>query len=108
MSIKNLIRCYDYGGRGDRYTIVYLKPETVRGELLYHYRSCDTDPFHPMGIGMMGSSVYRPVDKDGDRLVRVGRKNHLGRRIRFEDLPEQVQKLIRQDLSEPWWSNDSQ
>lgn len=77
------IRCYDNGGKSaDRYTVVYMD-EPERTPNLYAARGMNAEPFHPQGIGMCCTAM-------------PGR--HLGRRIAFEELPADCQKLVRQDL----------
>lgn len=80
--MKN-IRLYDNGGKTiDRYTAVYMNCPEGRG--LYEARGMDANPYHPQGFGMYCS-------------VTPGR--HLGRRIAFEELPPDCQKLVLSDLS---------
>jgi hypothetical protein len=76
------IRCYDNGGETiDRFTVVYLdEPE---GPGLYGARGMNEWPFHPQGIGMYCTAA-------------PGR--HLGKRIAFERLPADCQRLVLQDL----------
>ena len=78
------IRCYDNGGRSaDRYTAVYLfSPE--RAYRSYSAVGMDDRPFHPQGIGMHCAAVPG---------------KHLGKRIRFTDLPIDCQKAVTQDLT---------
>jgi hypothetical protein len=76
--------CYDNGGKTcDRYTVVYLSfPEGHRG--LYSARAMNERPFHPQGFGQSTSCAY-PI-------------RTIGRRIPFSFLPEDCQKLVKQDL----------
>ena len=103
--MNKLVRCYDYGSGIDRYTVVYLKPcINKHGRAYYCYRGCSSDPFHPQGVGQTGSTDYLiDLPEYGSKVPRMGRKCHLGKRVSFEALPEQVQKLVRQDLKDPWW-----
>jgi hypothetical protein len=77
------IKCYDNGGESaDRYTVIYLNyPEYYPGSFMSV--GCDDKPFHPQGIGMHCAAV------PGD---------HLGKEIKFTDLPKDVQTLVKQDL----------
>lgn len=81
--MKN-IKCYDNGGKTlDRYTVVYLdypenQPKTFAA------RAMSNHPFHPQGFGQYTTAM-------------VGR--HLGKKIQFKDLPEDCQKLVKQDFS---------
>lgn len=81
--MKN-VRIYDNGGKSfDRYTAVYMhRPERTG---CYECRGMSRWPTHPQGYGMYGSAM-------------PGR--HLGKRIRFEELPEDCQKLVLSDLKE--------
>lgn len=105
--IPRWIRCYDNGGvdnggSGDRYTVCFTgKAGSNDGE--YSYRAMSGDPFHPQGIGIWGASKnhHCDVNKWGFAPM-IGRKNHLGRRIRFQDLPEDCRKLVIQDYREIW------
>jgi len=83
-SLKN-VRIYDSGDKYiDRYTAVYLfEPEYKPGT--YSGRGMSSHPFSPQGFGC--STVVTP-----------GR--HLGKRIKFEELPADCQKLILQDIGD--------
>jgi hypothetical protein len=83
-ALKN-VRIYDSGDKFiDRYTAVYMdQPEYRPGE--FAGRGMSTHPFDPQGFGC--SCVVQP-----------GR--HLGKRIKFEDCPPDVQKCILQDITE--------
>ena len=77
------IRCYDNGDKTcDRYTVVYIdQPENAVVHLFYGV-GMSASPFHPQGFGQHST-------------VKTGR--HLGKRIAFKDLPEDCQKLVKQD-----------
>ena len=79
--MKN-VRIYDNGGKTfDRYTAVYMAfPE--RGGC-YEARGMSAHPYHPQGYGMSCSAVPG---------------KHLGKRIKFEELPKECQKLIQEDM----------
>ena len=77
------IRCYDNGGKTfDRYTVVYMSFLDSRNN--YSCVGMSEHPFHAQGFGQHSSA-------------KPGR--HLGRRINFEELPPDCQKLVKQDLS---------
>jgi len=87
MPTKLKIKCYDNGGKTiDRYTVVYLDQSCPKanGQKLYQSVGMNAHPFHPQGFGQHGECL-------------PGR--HLGRLIPFESLPEDCQKLVRQDLA---------
>jgi hypothetical protein len=81
--IKSQVEVYDNGGETlDRYTVVYLNEPEAKPETFAARGMC-SQPFHPQGFGQM---------------VTAMRGDHLGRRIRFEQLPKDCQKLVLQDL----------
>jgi hypothetical protein len=84
------IRCYDSGDSfADRYTVVYTKA----GDGRCYYVGMNCAPFHPQGIGMHGES---------DTMIDRPTYGHLGKRIAFDYLPEDCQKLVLQDYKEMW------
>lgn len=84
------LKIFDNGGRTcDRYTVVYPREQYAGRRYYYPYVSMDENPFHPQGYGQHGE--LPPPGRAGFR--------HLGRRIKFEELPEKCQKLVMQDLS---------
>lgn len=111
--VPRWVRCYDNGGESaDRYTVVYTgrsAPERSPGRTEYPYRAMSAHPFDPQGIGQYGSIPHGPCDtlgKKGRAWERwppaIGRKCHLGKRIRFEDLPEDCKRCVWQDYAEIW------
>lgn len=83
---RYICRIYDNGGdTADRYTICYKAYRDRYGDLVYPFVGCSADPFN--GFGVHGESLVGKIDG-----------KHLGKRVRYEDLPEPVQRLIRQDL----------
>lgn len=85
------IKCYDNGGRtADRYTVLYLDRRVNGGSRgPCEGVSMSATPFHPQGFGQHGDFV---------------RGSHLGKVIRFKDLPEDCRKLVIQDLGGRWVS----
>lgn len=77
------VRIYDNQGESfDQYTAVYMDlPESREG--CYAARAMSVNPFHPQGFGQYCTAMPG---------------KHLGRRIRFDQLPVKCQKLIIQDL----------
>jgi len=97
--VPRYIRCWDSGPKGsaDRYTVIYTgrlegtrqwcngaKAWTVYGV------GMSANPFHPQGVGMHGEFVPG---------------KHLGRRIKFQDLPPDCQKLVLHDYKILWSLN---
>lgn len=86
---RKTCRIWDTGEDGpiDRYTIAYRGWHLKDWGMVYPYAACNGAPFHPQGFGQHGE------------LRTFLRGRHLGRRVRFETLPNDVQKFILQDLS---------
>lgn len=86
------IRCYDNGGKTfDRYTVVYTGKYKGKNECMYIGMSAK--PFDAMGFGQHGfskDSIDRPT------------YSHLGKKIKFDDLPDDCRKLVLQDYTELW------
>lgn len=76
----------DYCGFCDRYTVVLKGYYVANHGMVYPYLASNEHPFHPGGFGQHGESKEFLNGK------------HLGMRVRFESLPEQVQQLIMQNL----------
>ena len=83
-----VLRCYDDGGRtGDRYTVI---PPRWAHEHRDHRRmfnaiAASMYPFHPQGFGQHVMAAPGP---------------HLGRRVKWADLPADVQRFARQSFPE--------
>lgn len=86
MTKLNQVRIYDNNGKTlDRYTAVYMfAPESWQPGC-YDARGMSTYPCSPQGIGCFTSAM-------------PGR--HLGKRIKFEKLPIDCQKLVLSDLKD--------
>jgi len=77
------VKFYDNGGKSlDRYTVVYL--DDPEGNGFFGARGMCSNPCSPQGIGCYVSAM-------------PGR--HLGKRIKFEQLPEKCKKLVLSDLN---------
>ena len=97
MRIKNTInsrgkrlvcRIYDTGldGPFDRYTIAFKGYRLAGGGMVYPYLASSDSPFHPQGFGLYAESDTFLTGK------------HLGKRVRFEGLPLQVQQFIENNI----------
>jgi hypothetical protein len=88
------IRCYDNGGESyDRYTVVYTgRYRHKTGGAQWHV-GMSAEPFHPQGFGQHGESM---VDIDWPTY------GHLGKKIKFDDLPEDCQNLVMSDYLYLW------
>lgn len=102
------LRVYDNGGEtADRYTVLFTGHAgvlRVSGRPSgYWFVSMSQNPQHPQGFGQHGFSQHFPLDAQQNRRPpRVGRKNHLGTRITFGDLPEACQRLVFDNYIEIW------
>lgn len=80
-----VLRCYDNGGKTfDRYTVVpprWAKEERERHPGSFSAIGSSEHPFHPQGFGQTVSATPGP---------------HLGKRVKWTDLPPDVQKFARQ------------
>jgi hypothetical protein len=103
-NIPKYVRVYDDGKDGDRYTVVFTGnwPGKTPGWFPYLGMSCR--PFHPQGIGQHGESEGRPIDVRGNSWggPAIGRRCHLGVRIKFEVLPPDCQALVLSDYHNYW------
>ena len=106
------VRIYDNGGPDavdgsiDRYTVVYTgryrccADKTCRAHS--QYVGMSGSPYHPQGMCMHGESP-QPIDSlSGQWPPAIGRRNHLGKRIRFEELPADCQRVVISDYRELW------
>ena len=95
--IPRYIRCYDNGGvekggTADRYTVCYIGKKTGR-EDWYGYVGMNAAPFHPQGFCQHGESELR---------IDWPTYGHLGKKIRFGDLPTDCKKVVIDDYKEIW------
>lgn len=101
------IRCYDNGGIDnggsiDRYTVVFTGNYRKKTGGTFVYVGMNGAPFHPQGFGQHGESDSQiDVNKSGWPPA-MGKKNHLGKRIPFTELPADCQKLVLGDYKEIW------
>lgn len=80
-------RIFDCGpDQWDRYLVAF-KARRSLGQLYYPYIASSEHPFHPQGFGQHGENP----------TFLTGR--HLGKRVRFEDVPPDAQKFILQEFS---------
>lgn len=69
----------------DRFSVFFRAKRDSRGRLYYPYIESSCHPFAPQGFGQHGET-----ECEGGP--------HLGKRVAFEDVPEDVQKFIMQNL----------
>lgn len=92
------IRCYDNGGKTfDRYTVVF----TGRQGGGRSGRGMSAHPTHPQGFGQWFDYDRAQLGR-GQHAVDRPAYAHLGKRITFEDLPEDCRALILRDYREMW------
>jgi hypothetical protein len=85
------IKIYDNGGKTcDRYTIIFLQRKTryTTDGQLYEALASSDNPFHPLGFGHHVECLA-PSKQSG---------KFLGKKIKFTDLPEQVQQFVEENL----------
>lgn len=100
------VRCYDNGGLDtkhgtfDRYTVVFTGkymsigiPKGIRQPYGYEYLGMSEHPFHPQGFGQHGEDT-KPIDRPS--------YSHLGKKISFDQLPEDCKLAVLQDYKENW------
>lgn len=96
LTTRHSIKCYDNGGRTvDRYAVLYLdhRKNNTRSRGGSLSGPCcgvtmSANPFHPQGFGQHGCDFMRG--------------SHLGKVIRFKDLPKDCQQLVLSDLNGRW------
>lgn len=93
------VRIYDNGGQTiDRYTVCFpayripvpLSGQPPRMETRYPFLSMSGAPFWPQGFCQHGE-YNSPIDRPTH--------THLGKRIAFEQLPADCQKVVLRDLN---------
>jgi hypothetical protein len=92
------IMIFDNGGETwDRYTVIYTGPyiHLTGGAALYVGMS--SNPFNPQGFGQHGElgRIYITHAELPDYL-------HLGKRLDFQDLPEDCRTLVMNDYTDLW------
>lgn len=98
--VPRLVRCYDNGGESiDRYTVVFTGRYRKGTADEFVYLAMNERPFHPQGFGQHGFSR--------DQIDRP-RSGHLGRRIKFEELPADCQQCSLRTYRELWDLDEKQ
>lgn len=91
--VPRYVRCYDNGGASaDRYTCVFTGRYRKIGDE-HVYATLNNFPDHPQGIHMHGFSAS---------VIDRPRSKHLGVRVPFENLPDNVQRAIIADYRLIW------
>lgn len=92
-NIPRYVRCYDAGDVGERYTVVYTG-NYRKAKFDYQYVGMNSNPFHPTYGVCQHGSYYAQID--------VPRYGHLGKRIRFQDLPIDCRSCVLSDYYAIW------
>ena len=91
--IPKYVRCYDNGGKSfDRYTIVFTG--NFKGRDCCLYLSASENPFHPQGFGQHG---------DSNTIIDKPTYSHLGKKVKFKDLPKNAQTFVINDYKSIWF-----
>lgn len=95
------IRCYDNGGKtADRFTVVFTRTgqtgsnRQVKQNSGHLYVSMSAMPYHPQGFCQHGESQHNPID--------YPTYSHLGKKIKFDDLPLDCKELVRDNYKSIW------
>lgn len=84
---KLVCRIFDAGDKyADRYTIAFKGYRVNEYGMVYPYLAASCYPFHPQGFGQHGESRHFLTGK------------HLGKRVSFDSLPDQVKQFILQNI----------
>lgn len=90
--IPRKIRCYDNGGKTyDRYTVVFTG--NYKGRNGQDIIGMSENPYSPLGF-CMNHTYQKAIDYPSYK--------HLGKKIKFEDLPEDCKRLVIDDYKEIW------
>jgi len=93
-NIPKYVRCYDNKGQSfDRYTVVITGRYRHRTEGEFCILGMSANPFHPQGFGQHQFS---------EAIIDKPSYSHLGKKVRFTDLPEKCQELVISDYRELW------
>jgi hypothetical protein len=97
------VRCYDCGDETvDRYTVVFTGRWPGKEPGFFPYLAMSGAPFHPQGFAQHGETRGAPADAAPAWPPAVGRKCHLGVRIKFSALPEDCRACALRDYKDYW------
>jgi hypothetical protein len=90
------VHVYDNGGETfDRYTVVFTGRYTHKTGGEHMYIGASAHPFHPQGFGQHGySEPHKQIDYPS--------YGHLGKKISFDALPPDVQKMTLNTYEDLW------
>lgn len=93
------VHVYDNGGKSfDRYTVVFTGRYRSRTGGEFVHLGMSAHPFHPQGFGQHGSSP---------RQIDYPAYGHLGKKIKFQDLPPDAQRCALLTYRDLWNLNVS-
>ena len=98
------VRIYDNGGEtADRFTVVYTGNYNNIGRNsrvdratpcpTHYYVGMSEQPTHPQGVCLHSDTFF---------IIDQPTYGHLGRKIKFADLPEACQQVVMRDYKEIW------
>ena len=94
MNKQIVIEAWDNGGKTiDRYSVAISGLMQVDKEPYTFWLGANDEPFHPQGYGMHCGEIQTREYK-----AQRGGWRHLGKRVSWWNLPEQVQQFILQEF----------
>ena len=85
---RYVCKVQDNGGETcDRYTITFKAIRVPHVGLIYPYLAASDNPFHPQGFGQHGEARYD-----------LSTNKNIGKRIAFDELPEDVKRFVYHNL----------
>lgn len=96
------VRTYDAGCKfADRYTVIFSGNYPDRNKQV-QVLAMGAAPTHLQRF-CIHTSYNKQIDVNRWRFsLKIGQKNHLGIRIRFQDLPEQCKKIVIRNYRDIW------
>lgn len=97
LGVPRYIRIYENDKTADCYTVVYTghyRKGKGHDRDWFQYVCMNAAPFHPCGICQHGETEFEPVDRPTYA--------HLGRKIKWTDLPVDCQKVVLDDYCDLW------
>lgn len=92
--VPRWIHCYDNGGKTfDRYSIVLTGNYRHLTQRHTAFIGASEHPFHPQGFGSFELLNFTPD---------YPTYGHLGKKIKFKDLPVDVKKMVKNDYMDLW------
>lgn len=89
--VPRYIRCYDNNKDSERYTVVFTGQYRNTTNGLLHYLIMSENPV--LGTNRTGYS---------QTLIDDPAYGHLGRKIKFEELPKECQNIVKEHYKEIW------